>query len=1451
MATDDVAPCAENPSDEPTGRGAPPRRVPDFRRGLRLALFAAAGQDAGLGIPWREILLDWAILAAAVLAFCTAFLNFDAARALPGNEADIVQALDWTLVNSLHQFGQFPLWNPYLRTGIPYVADPFLHVYNPLATLPVLLLGVWSGFKVALFLSFVAAAWGMWQLGAVLGLRRPARLWMGLMYAFTGQGVARFFQGEYDFVLGFAWIPWVLAFALLTVRTRQRRHAAAASVALALLFFSGNVYYTFYMIFVLPLLALVSALEVDWRARQVRWRSGAPALIAIIVLLALALSAIQWRPLLDYWKSYTKMPDPQLIGSHSLPQIWLDYVSTDHQRPDAYRTLPSEEFYAYTGVWPFLLLIFLPLAYRRGKRREQVFLALLLGMAVAYIATKYMPWAQLYRTSPLLNQFRYQTRMLIYGAVALIGLAGCGLDAIWPGHITRTRLEPVSVPALARWAAVRVGAALLIVFMFWSVADVYRANRRHVQAREHYQPHYELIAWLRQSDPSVYYVSTGQSGWHGALVSNGMRYLDAWYGLEPVLPTQGATNLRPVRARPKYMALGNDQTPDQPHELVRRFAQHSVWRLPRNLPYAFVVANTVLMEPARGAELTAAEARPLEPASVTPNRIAVQAEGVEGETLVVLTSAYHGWRATVDGRPAALRNVGGYLAVSLQGGMHRYEFTFSPTSFWAGLAVSAATIVGLAAFAVAAGRSPRRRFRAQAVYAQGTLRLAQPLDLEDETLVRVTVAPIVRPARRADATATASRGDDAPWLSRFSTILFILSLAVYLFTRLWQIDRFPINFFADEATFTLLAQDLLTRGLRDGRGAFLPVYFEVAANRWTPVLAVYTHLPALAMFGKSIVATRATSALVTLLAPLALSLALRFVFRARYWWAAALVMAVVPTWFLHSRTAFEWLTMASCYAGFILFYLLYRVRSPRFLYAAILFGAAAFYNHASGQLVMAAAVLLLGLSDFRYHLKNWRTILAGLLLAAFLAIPFLRLQAAQPDAMVKHLRVINSYWFQDLPLANKLQRFAGTYLYGLSPNYWFLPNSQDLERHQMQGYGNLGWVLLPAVLAGLVVCGRRIRSAPHRAVLLAAIAAPAGAATAEVAITRMMAFIPAISLIAGLGLDWLLEKAAEALRAARARAGAADWAAPAVYRALAIITFCVMSVVSLWMLRDALTNGPTWFTDYTMYGMQYGARELFGEAIPRYLKQNPNATLVVSPNWANGTDTFVRFFLPPDQQFSRVQMHDIRYFAERRRKLTPDMVLVAPANEYVQAMTNPRFARVEVKQMIPYPDGRPGFYFFTLAYADDLDQILERERQERARPVVETLELGGQRVQISHSQFDMGQLRDVFDGDNFSLARGLEANPLVFDFTFPQPRPIGGLSVSMGTMAYKLTVSLYADSASQPVVYEQISPTSRPDPVAAFTFDRGPATVVRLRLEILHLNVGEEVHIHVREIVFK
>jgi hypothetical protein len=1407
----------------------------------------AGAERLTMGLTLRSTAIEWLVVLCAVLLFCAPFLDLDSTRALPGNESEVFQSLDWTLVNSLKQFGEFPLWNWNLRTGFPLVADPFLHIYNPLTTLPVLALGVPDGFKIALCLSILAAGLGMWWLGASLGFGGAARLWTALMYAFTGTEAARFFQGSYDFVLGYAWIPWSIAFLLLALRTGKRAHIVGAVVALALLFFSGNVYYSYYMVIVVFLVAAVYLFSIRRRPPHVVLYTDRVVALAIIGALTLALAAIQLLPLLDYWGSLAKTGDPQLMGSHTLPQIILDYVSRDPQRPDAIRYLPSEEFYAYIGVLPLLLVLLLPVALRKHSGKPVIFFGLLVLVSFAWIAGRYMPWHTLHARIAILSQFRYPTRMLIYGSVGILVLAGMTLDALWQAltaHRTRDRL---SVPALARWGIAWAGILVVGGLMLFSVADVFATNRTHIHSRSAYLAPDKVMAFVREYDPSEFFVSA-PNGWHRSAFSSGLRYLDAWYGFDPVRPTQGWPNRRPVEARPLYVILGNDQRPEQPEaSLVRQFSDHSVWLLPNSLPFAFLAQEGIWSEAAAdGSELTAAEVHPVQPVSVRPNRVELVATAEAGDTLVLLQTALRGWQLEIDGKKALPGIVGGYLATAAQPGQHRYVFTFRPLSFFVGLVISLvalAVIALLLASPVRRAVQQRRKQRITGTYRGGVFVPDKPVSMQEGAPVQLMVEPIRVPEARTE-TGLAGRIPRAGW------ILFGASLLVYAVTRLIGIERFPIYFFTDEATFALLANELLSHGLRDGRGTLLPLYFEVAGNRWTPVLAVYVHLPAVALFGRSILAVRATSALVTLLAPIAVALILKLIFRVRYWWAGALLTAVVPTWFLHSRTAFEWMMMASFYACFLLFYLLYRTRSPNYLFAAIAFGAGTFYNHASGQLVMAAVAILLAASDFRYHLKNWRTVLLGLLMILLLAVPVLRLRAQQPEAMLVHLRAIDSYWFRDVPIVDKLQQFASTYLYGLSPGYWFLPNQHDLVRHRMNGYGNLGLLLLPLVLAGTLLCLRRVRSSTHRAVLFAAMAAPAGAAMADVAITRMMAFVPPVCVIAGLGLDLILEWVRKTLQSSRMRLGASEQGASRLQAGMALVVFAILSGAGLWMLHDALTNGPTWYRDYGLYGMQYGARQLFVEAIPQYLEENPDATMLVSPNWANGADTFVRFFFPPEEQFSRVQMHDVSYFMDERRELSPNMVFVMTSDEYEKAKASPKFSRVDVDRIVPYPDGRPGFYFVRLAYSENVNEIMAQERDERRRPVAENIDLGGQLVSVTHSPFDGGQLRDLFDGDSFTLARGLEANPLVLEFDFPQTQQIGAIAAQFGSGDYSVEATYYREGEAEPTVVSKDFRGLPPDPRVVLDISDRPERIQKLRLAFYRFDTGEPAHIHVRELQF-
>src|SRR5260221_10616453 len=308
----------------------------------------------------------------------------------------------------------------------------------------------------------------------------------------------------------------------------------------------------------------------------------------------------------------------------------------------------------------------------------------------------------------------------------------------------------------------------------------------------------------------------------------------------------------------------------------------------------------------------------------------------------------------------------------------------------------------------------------------------------------------------------------------------------------------------------------------------------------------------------------------------------------------------------------------------------------------------------------------------------------------------------------------------------------------LSQQYLYYPKNVDLPRHIMLGYGKMGLALLQLVLVGLVISLRHLRSSPHRVVLLSALAAPVGAALVGVGITRVLPLVITTSLLAGLGLNAILEWISARLEK--------WWPTSAVpVGLLSIVTFGVLAWASLGMLNDALTNGPLWFRDYGLYGMQYGAEQLFGEAIPAELAADPNVRIMVTSTWANGTDEFSNFFLSPAQQ-SRDLIRNLDYYTFAQNDLSNTLLIMTP-NEYQAAVSSPKFNSVQVTRLLPYPDGTPGFYFARLTYADNVAALFAADEAERQKPIVETIALDGQTITVRHSPFDAGRAADMFDGD--------------------------------------------------------------------------------------------------------
>lgn len=686
---------------------------------------------------------------------------------------------------------------------------------------------------------------------------------------------------------------------------------------------------------------------------------------------------------------------------------------------------------------------------------------------------------------------------------------------------------------------------------------------------------------------------------------------------------------------------------------------------------------------------------------------------------------------------------------------------------------------------------------------------------------------------------------------RLAIWLFLLALAVYLLTRLIRLPDFPIYFFTDEAIQTQQAADLLSHGFRSAEGILFPTYFE-NGGQYNLSLSVYAQLLPTLFLGKSIWVTRGVATLLTLVAVASLGLTLKHVFHSRHGWLGPLLLAAVPAWFLHSRTAFETALMASMYAAFLYFYLLYRKERLWALFPALLFGALAFYAYSPGQVIVVVTGLMLLIADARYHWQHRKTVLIGLGLLILLALPYLRFSISRGQERVQHLIQLNSYWIKPLPFSEKILTYITRYFKGLNPFYWFWPNPSileklwpnihlplwlfsnqaDLARHTMKGYGHILWITFPFWAIGLVRCIRRFKDPAHRTLIFATLAAPSGAAIVDWGITRGLVFIIPATLMTAFGV----EAALEWLQGKRPKLKAS---------LLYICVFTILAAFCFYMLGDALTNGPTWYTDYGLEGMQYGGKQVFTRAA-EIAGEQPETTVLVSSTWANGSDVLLRYFA---DGLPNLRMGNINAFGLEYRPLDRNTLFVMTREDVDYIYDSGKFTDISIEETLPYPDGSPGFYFIRLNYVDGIESILDAEREARQALLTEELTILDQTVKVDYSVLDMNEIQQAFDGDTTTLIRTLEANPLRLVLTFPRETALSSVTLAIGGTPSRMTITAYTDGEALETVVQEVSESMVIREVE-FAFSQ-TLQIDQLVIEVLSIFDGEIAHVHLWEVILE
>lgn len=659
-----------------------------------------------------------------------------------------------------------------------------------------------------------------------------------------------------------------------------------------------------------------------------------------------------------------------------------------------------------------------------------------------------------------------------------------------------------------------------------------------------------------------------------------------------------------------------------------------------------------------------------------------------------------------------------------------------------------------------------------------------------------------------------------PW------ILFLLALMVYLLVRIIGLANFPIYFFTDEAAQTVLAQDFLRDHFKNYMGEFFPAFFE-NGGKYNLGFSVYAQIIPLILFGKSVFITRLVSVLFSLFAAIAIGFTLRNIIKIHNWWVGVMILSLTPAWFLHSRTAFETALAVSLYAIFLCFYLMYRFCDRKYLYLALLFGFLAFYSYSSMQLVILATGCLFLILDGPYHLRGRWVTLIGAGEIILLSLPYIRFIFNHPGESYHQMEMLGSYWVSAISLTEKIHKFFSEYLNGLNPVFWYGNNPYELIRHVMLGYGYLPRLLFPFLFIGLFYSLMRLKDPVHRILLAILLVAPVGTATVHLGITRILVLIIPATIFTAIGLSFFLDWFS------RFRLNA---------RMMSVAVFLLFSTANFWMLVDVLRNGPLWFRDYSLDGMQYGARQIFPAAM-EYLDKNPQKKVILSPSWANGTDVVARFMLYDPLP---IELGSIDGYFDTYRQITPDTTFIMIPDEYQRVINSEKFTNIHLLQTVNYPDGNPGFYFVSLEYSPGIMQKLEAEKEARRELHVDHLLIDGIQVEVRYSTLDMGVIGAAFDGNNATVIRTLEANPLVIELVFQKSLVIKQISLRIGGTTTKSTLMLDSVDGKHMVMEEYASEASTPRDV--FFNLPNPISTTFIRIEIKSVYDPEPAHVHLWEI---
>jgi hypothetical protein len=356
--------------------------------------------------------------------------------------------------------GALPLWNPYIFSGHPFLANIQTGIFYPPGWL-CLVLPVSYGFSLLAAFHFLFAAASMFCFARLFFERRESALLAALVFVFSGVFVTRLYGGSLLLIFAASWVPFIFYLAERIYRDRTAKFTLLLAMAFAMQVLSGSPQIVLYTLIALVLYVVF----------QVLWREGKGALnsrrrprasrvrlvqmLATGVILAGGLAAVEILPSLEF---------SRLSAERAKGASW-EYVTKDSFESRYFATFIAPDFFgdptleglywggrqgyaeinAYVGILP-LLLALIPFFFLGRKNKDALEegyaaewrsrrLRLLLFSLVGVLVFLWLSFGKssplfrlLYLVLPGVRYFRVPGRWLLFYTFCVSLLAGLGLE---------------------------------------------------------------------------------------------------------------------------------------------------------------------------------------------------------------------------------------------------------------------------------------------------------------------------------------------------------------------------------------------------------------------------------------------------------------------------------------------------------------------------------------------------------------------------------------------------------------------------------------------------------------------------------------------------------------------------------------------------------------------------------------------------------------------------------------------------------------------------------------------------------------------------------------------------------------------------------------------------------------------------------------------------------------